>query len=96
MDSPELVIKTEPSPTLRSLSRVCGGDVDPDLRSFHGPGESPDISGLGRGVISPIAEMMGLGTRLLVPLVVPKLCANAALRLGVLDTARRLLVEVFR
>jgi hypothetical protein len=41
------------------------------------------MSGLGRGVISPIAEIIGLGTKLLVPLAEPRLLVKAALRLGV-------------
>jgi hypothetical protein len=41
------------------------------------------MSGLGRGVISPIAEMIGLGTKLLVPLAEPRLLVKAAFRLGV-------------
>lgn len=51
------------------------------------------MSGLGRGVTEPIAEMMGLGTRLLVPLALPRLLASAVLRLGVLEIGRRLLAE---
>lgn len=37
--------------------------------------------------------MMGLGTRLLVPLALPRLLASAVLRLGVLEIGRRLLAE---
>jgi hypothetical protein len=51
------------------------------------------MSGLGRGVISPIAEMIGLGTRLLVPLTEPRLLVKAAFRLGVLEIGCRLLDE---
>jgi len=51
------------------------------------------MSGLGRGVISPIAEIIGLGTRLLVPLTEPRLLFKAAFRLGVLERGCRLLDE---
>lgn len=62
---------------------------------FHGPGESPDSRGLGRGVMSPIAAMTGLGMTLLVP-ADPMLLVRAALRLGVLDTEGRLPAEALR
>lgn len=91
IDSPALVTRTEPSPTL--VRRFWGGDEEPALSLFQGPGESPDMSGLGRGVISPIAEMIGLGTRLLVPLTDPRLFVKAAFRLGVLERGCRLLDE---
>lgn len=40
-----------------------------------------------------MAVMMGLGTRLLVPLADPMLLAKAALTLGVLEIPRRLFVD---
>jgi hypothetical protein len=91
IDSPVLVTRTEPSPTL--LRRCCGGDEELAFSLFQGPGESPDMSGLGSGVISPIAEMIGLGTKLLVPLAEPRLLVRAALRLGVLERGCKLLDE---
>lgn len=86
-----LVTRTEPSPT--GLRRSCGGDAEPALSLFQGPGESPDIRGLGSGVTSPMADIIGLGTKLLVPLAVPILLAKACLRLGVLEMGRKLLAE---
>lgn len=48
----------------------------------HGPGESPDSNGDGNGVTSPMAVMIGLGTRELA--AEPRLRAKAAdFRLGV-------------
>lgn len=73
------------SPMLPSLPRDLGGVP---LRSFfQGPGESAESSGLGRGVMSPMAEMTGLGMRLLaaLPGAAPMLWERAVLRLGVLD-----------
>jgi hypothetical protein len=58
------------------------------------------MSGLGRGVISPIAEMMGLGMRLLAALLVPprlwRLCERAVLRLGVLEIGCRFPADPLR
>ena len=51
----------------------------------QGPGESPDSSGDGSGVTSPIAVMMGLGTVELVPEAPPNALEKAALTLGVLE-----------
>jgi hypothetical protein len=49
----------------------------------QGPGESPDSSGDGRGVTSPIAVIIGLGTVELAPEAVPSALEKAVLRLGV-------------
>lgn len=43
--------------------------------------------------MSPIADIIGLGMTLLVPLADPTLLAKAVLRLGVLEIGRRLLAE---
>lgn len=66
----------------------------PALSRFHGPGESAESRGLGSGVTSPIAEIIGLGMTLLVPLAEPMLLVRAAFRLGVLETGLRLLDDV--
>lgn len=55
---------------------------------FQGPGEPFAISGDGRGVRSPIAEMTGLGTVELAAEADPKAPYAPALRLGVLETGR--------
>lgn len=53
---------------------------------FHGPGESPASRGDGRGVTSPIAVMIGLGTvELAAERGLNGLPKPAAFRLGVLD-----------
>lgn len=52
------------------------------------------MSGLGKGVTSPMAVMTGLGMTLLVPLADPMLFVKAVLRLGVLEIGRKLPVEV--
>jgi hypothetical protein len=95
VESGRLVPRTESSPTLPSLSLGLLGGV-PDINFFHGPGESAESSGLGSGVMSPMAAMMGLPARLLAPLAVPpSACPRAALTLGVRVTWR-LLLEVVR
>lgn len=90
------VASTVPSPTLLNLPRRGGGEVAATFNLFHGPGESPDKRGLGKGEISPMALITGLGIALLVPLMDPKALFKAAFRLGVLDMAYKLPVDVFR
>lgn len=86
------------SPMLPRRPRVLGGV--PPSSFFHGPGESAESSGLGRGVMSPMAEMTGLAMRLLAalpgPAPAPRLWARAVLRLGVLDIGYRLLLDALR
>jgi hypothetical protein len=53
---------------------------------LHGPGESPNNNGEGKGVRSPIAAMTGLGTAELQ--ADPILLWKARLTDGVLDTRR--------
>jgi hypothetical protein len=89
IDSPVLVTNTESSPILPIFSNDVELIEDAAISFFQGPGESPESSGLGNGVISPSAAMMGLGTLLLLALPVPMLLARAALRLGVLCKALR-------
>lgn len=68
-ESAGLVPRTESSPTLPSLSLDFGGV--PGISFFQGPGESAESSGLGSGVMSPMADIIGLATALLAPLAVP-------------------------
>lgn len=73
-----------PSPRLFSLLRGVGEAAPNNL--LQGPGESAGRRGLGSGDMSPIAEMIGLGMRLLAALPgPPKLFENAAFKLGVLE-----------
>lgn len=59
---------------------------------FQGPGESPDISGDGSGVTSPMAVIIGLGTRELAAEPKPRPKA-ADLTLGVRDRSFKLGAE---
>lgn len=68
-DSSKIVPGTESSPTLPNLP--LGFEGVPDINFFQGPGESAASSGLGSGVMSPMAEIMGLEMTLLAPLAVP-------------------------
>lgn len=58
---------------------------------LHGPGECVDRRGEGRGVTSPIADIIGLGTVELAAEAEPKAPDRlpVALKLGVLETGRR-------
>lgn len=79
---------------LLNLPRDGGGEAEPELSIFQGPGESLASRGLGSGVKSPIAAMTGLGMTLLDSPVDPRLFRRAALRLGVLETGCRLPADV--
>ena len=64
---------------------------------FHGPGESLESNGEGRGVTSPMADITGLGTVELAADAEPKALARAeVLKLGVLDTGFRFVADVLR
>lgn len=58
-------------------------------RSFQGPGESLDSNGEGKGVTSPMADIIGLPTVELAPECEPKMVAMLpVLTLGVLEIGR--------
>jgi hypothetical protein len=86
IDSPVLAISTLPGDM---FAKAAIDSLDDGLPSFfQGPGESPDISGDGRGVMSPIAVIIGLGTVELAADPDPSALAKAALTLGVRDIGR--------
>lgn len=60
---------------------------------FQGPGESLDSSGEGKGVTSPIAVMIGLGSAEFAPDGVARALATASLTLGVRERGRNDVVE---
>lgn len=66
------------------IGSMCSREVRLEFNRFHGPGESPDMSGEGRGVTSAIAfnigdEIAEFGAELLLPI----LLARTFLTLGV-------------
>lgn len=86
IDSPDAETRTESGVGLGISSRD-GGRA---LRSFQGPGESPDRRGDGKGVTSPRADMTGLGTQETGVEGLPNAFAMALLVLGVLETGFKL------
>jgi hypothetical protein len=97
MDSPVVVTRTESLGIVGSPLAGPSRDGSLPLNSFfHGPGESLVRSGDGRGVTSPMADIMGLATLELAADDEPKNPARAlVLKLGVLDTGLRLEAEVW-
>lgn len=86
MDSPVAVTRAESC--VAGIASSIGAGLDTSF--LHGPGESPDISGDGRGVTSDIAFSMGDDTtefgaelRLVVLPKLPKLPARTFFTLGV-------------
>lgn len=75
MDSPFDVTNTESACVIGTIS---SRDVGRATNFFHGPGESPDISGDGRGVTSGIAFSIGednaeFGAEALLPILLLKI-----------------------
>lgn len=91
IDSPLLVTSTDSELMVAREEEVSleGGRA---WSLLQGPGESPDIKGDGNGVTSPMAVIMGLGTRELDAEPNPRPKA-ADLKLGVRETSFKLGTE---